>query len=86
MNDTQNNELTPTQKREQTMIAKYGENWRQVVANKAAATYKERSTPEERSERARNAGIIGGKNSPTKFSKHDDRASRYGKIKKNRTT
>lgn len=80
------NQLTPTQKREQTMIAKYGENWRQVISKKAAETYKERFTPEERAEKARNAGKIGGKNSPTKFTKGDARAVRYGKLKKPRTT
>ena len=79
-------ELTPSQKREQSMIAKYGENWRQVIAKKAAETYKSRTTPEERAEKARNAGKIGGKLSPTKFTADDERASRAGSIRKPRTT
>lgn len=79
-------ELTPSKKREQSMIAKYGENWRQVIAKKAAETYKSRTTPEERSEKARNAGKIGGKLSPTKFIAGDERASRAGSIRKPRTT
>lgn len=85
MNDNEI-KLTPTEKREQTMIAKYGENWRQVIAQKAAQTYRERHTPEERSEKARNAGKIGGKLSPTKFTKGDARAVQYGQLKKSRTT
>lgn len=79
-------ELTPAQKREKSMIAKYGENWRQVIAKKAADTYKSRTTPEERAEKARIAGRIGGKLSPTKFTADDERASRAGSIKQSRTT
>lgn len=79
-------ELTPAQKREQTMIAKLGPNWRQILAAKASQTYKSRTTPEQRAEIARNAGKIGGKNSPTKFQPGDPRAVRYGKLKKPRDT
>lgn len=77
-------DLTPAQKREQTMIKKYGENWRSVIGKKAADSFKSRVTPERRQEIARNAGRIGGKNSPTKFTPGDPRAVRYGKLKKPR--
>lgn len=77
-------ELTAAQKREQTMINKYGPDWRRTIGGKAAETYKKRFTPEQRSEIARNAGKIGGKNSPTKFTKGDPRAVRFGKLKKKR--
>lgn len=79
-------DLTPAQKREQIMIAKYGKDWRKAISQKAAETYKQRFTPEERAEKASKAGKIGGKNSPTKFTKGDARAVRYGKLTKNRTT
>jgi len=77
-------DLTPAQKREQTMIAKYGPDWRSHIGKKAAETYKSRTSPERRAEIARNAGKIGGKNSPTKFKPGDPRAVRYGKLKKSR--
>lgn len=77
-------ELTPAQKREQTMINKYGPDWRSIIGKKAAETYRQTTTPERRAEIARNAGKIGGKNSPTKFTPGDPRAVRYGKLKKRR--
>ena len=77
-------ELTPAEKREQTMIEKYGPDWRQRNGKKAAETYRKNHTPERRKEIASNAGKIGGKNSPTKFTKGDPRAVRFGKLKKPR--
>lgn len=79
-------DLTPAQKREQTMIAKHGPDWRSKLGKKAAETYKKNHTAERRAEIASNAGKIGGKNSPTKFTPGDPRAVRYGKLKKPRDT
>ena len=78
--------LTPAQKREQTMIAKHGPDWRSKLGKKASETYRKNHTPERRAEIASNAGKIGGKNSPTKFKPGDPRAVRYGKLKRPRDT
>lgn len=80
------NNLTPQQKREQTMITKYGPDYRTKIARKSADTYMQNHTPEKRAENARNAGKIGGKNSPTKFTKGDARAVRFGQLRKTRAT
>lgn len=85
MKNTDSN-LTPQQKREQTMVANYGADWRTKIAQKAAETYKRNHSPEKRAENARNAGKIGGRNSPTKFTKGDARAVRYGQLRRNRAT
>lgn len=77
--------LTPSEKRAETMKKKYGDNWRRVVSQKISQTYLERFTPEQRSEIARKGGMIGGKVSPTTFKPGDERAIRYGKLKKPRT-
>lgn len=79
-------DLTPAQKREQTMIAKHGPNWRSVIGKKAAETYKANHSPERRKEIASNAGKVGGANSPTKFKPGDPRAVAFGKLKRTRDT
>jgi len=75
-------ELTPAEKRQQTMIKKYGADWREKIGKKAAKTYKERFTVDQRKAIASNAGKKGGPLSPTKFKPGDERAVRYGKLSK----
>lgn len=73
------NELTPAQKRHNTMVAKYGEDYAKRIGSKTSKTMREKFTPEQRSEMASRAGKIGGRNSPNKFKVGDERAVRAGR-------
>lgn len=73
------NQLTPAQKRHQTMVAKYGEDYAKKIGSKTSKTMRTKFTPEQRSEMASRAGKIGGRNSPNKFKVGDERAVRAGR-------